>query len=46
LPHPDAAGAVLCTLGPDNPYIRNIIPDYTGIPLLEHLALSGRGYAG
>jgi hypothetical protein len=28
-----------------NLYIRNIIPDDIGIPLLEHLALSGRGYA-
>ena len=26
-------------------YIRNIIPDDASIPLLEHLALSGRGYA-
>jgi hypothetical protein len=44
LPHPDAAGAVLCTLGPDNPYIRNIIPGYTGIPFLGYRALSGWGY--
>jgi hypothetical protein len=27
-----------------NLYIRNIIPDGTSIPLLEHPALSGRGY--
>ena len=27
-----------------NLYIRNIIPDDMGIPLLEHLALSGWGY--
>jgi hypothetical protein len=26
-------------------YIRNIIPGDVGIPLPEHLALSGRGYA-
>jgi hypothetical protein len=26
-------------------YIRNIIPDDVSIPLLEHLALSGWGYA-
>jgi hypothetical protein len=47
LAHSYAAGVVLCTRGP-HPlilYIRNIIPDGTSIPLPEHLALSGRGYA-
>src|SRR5918995_270743 len=29
-----------------NLYIRNIIPADTSIPLVEHLAQSGRGYAG
>jgi hypothetical protein len=44
---PDAAGGVLCTSGPQPLvlYIRNIIPDDIGIPLLEHLAPSGWGYA-
>jgi hypothetical protein len=28
-----------------NLYIRNIIPDDMSIPLLEHLAVSGRGEA-
>jgi hypothetical protein len=26
-----------------NLYIRNIMPDAMGMPLLEHLTLSGRG---
>jgi len=30
---------------PTNLYIRNIIPEDASIPLLEHLALSGRGDA-
>jgi hypothetical protein len=43
LPHPNAAGVILCTTGPQPLvlYIRNIIPDDMGIPSPAVLAYRG-----
>ena len=46
-PHPPARVLLMYTRATSLPklYIRNTMPGDMGIPLLEHLALSGRGYA-